>query len=145
MRCIAARTRLCVCVSLGVVLASGFSCYPPLFENKKDQALLDLLFPNGGMWILNQLLNPLCGFSGGERRLFGKTLSVYPFSMVILVLPTSNKNKKPNPIGFGVFAFAWGKVDSNHRRRCQQIYSLSPLATREFPLELVIGVEPTTC
>ena len=27
----------------------------------------------------------------------------------------------------------WGKVDSNHRRHCQQIYSLSPLATREFP------------
>ena len=23
-------------------------------------------------------------------------------------------------------------VDSNHRRRCQQIYSLSPLATREI-------------
>ena len=27
----------------------------------------------------------------------------------------------------------WGKMDSNHRRRSQQIYSLSPLATREFP------------
>ncbi len=26
----------------------------------------------------------------------------------------------------------WRKVDSNHRRQCQQIYSLSPLATREF-------------
>ncbi len=26
----------------------------------------------------------------------------------------------------------WAKVDSNHRRQCQQIYSLSPLATREF-------------
>ena len=24
-------------------------------------------------------------------------------------------------------------MDSNHRRHCQQIYSLSPLATREFP------------
>ena len=32
----------------------------------------------------------------------------------------------------GVFVW-WGKVDSNHRRHCQQIYSLSPLATREFP------------
>ena len=31
------------------------------------------------------------------------------------------------------FLFWWGKVDSNHRRHCQQIYSLSPLATREFP------------
>ena len=27
----------------------------------------------------------------------------------------------------------WGRVDSNHRRHCQQIYSLSPLATREHP------------
>ena len=46
----------------------------------------------------------------------------------------------------------WGKVDSNHRRHCQQIYSLSPLATREFPhidltlwMELVDGLEPPTC
>ena len=29
--------------------------------------------------------------------------------------------------------FWWGKMDSNHRRHCQQIYSLSPLATREIP------------
>ena len=29
--------------------------------------------------------------------------------------------------------FWWGKVDSNHRSYKQQIYSLSPLATREFP------------
>ena len=37
-------------------------------------------------------------------------------------------------------------VDSNHRRRCQQIYSLSPLATREIShMELVNGVEPSTC
>ena len=30
-------------------------------------------------------------------------------------------------------SFWWGRVDSNHRRHCQQIYSLSPLATREHP------------
>ena len=30
-------------------------------------------------------------------------------------------------------AFWWGKVDSNHRSHWQQIYSLPPLATREFP------------
>ena len=45
-------------------------------------------------------------------------------------------------------------VDSNHRRHSQQIYSLSPLATREIPhmklrsgelLELVDGLEPPTC
>ena len=47
--------------------------------------------------------------------------------------------------------FWWVMVDSNHRRHCQQIYSLSPLATREIPqiydirLELVDGFEPPTC
>ena len=42
----------------------------------------------------------------------------------------------------------WEEVDSNHRRRCQQIYSLLPLATREpahMKLELVTGIEPATC
>ena len=41
----------------------------------------------------------------------------------------------------------WGRTDSNHRSESQQIYSLPPLATRELPhlMELVIGVEPTTC
>ena len=50
----------------------------------------------------------------------------------------------------------WRRVDSNHRRRCQQIYSLPPLATRELlhifrlhaeqnRLELVNGIEPSTC
>ena len=44
----------------------------------------------------------------------------------------------------GVF-FWWTGMDSNHRRQCRQIYSLIPLAAREPVLELVIGVEPTTC
>ena len=64
----------------------------------------------------------------------------------------------------------WGKVDSDHRSRRQQIYSLPPLAARDFPqilitaqrtanikrihmqsalsekrLELVKGFEPPTC
>ena len=45
----------------------------------------------------------------------------------------------------------WEMVDSNHRRLSQQIYSLSPLATREIShiqlstLELVDGLEPPTC
>ena len=42
----------------------------------------------------------------------------------------------------------WGEQDSNLRRRRQQIYSLSPLATRVSPrlyLELAVGFEPTTC
>ncbi len=52
------------------------------------------------------------------------------------------------------FLVWWGMVDSNHRRHSQQIYSLSPLATREIPhihflleclLEPVDGLEPPTC
>ena len=43
--------------------------------------------------------------------------------------------------------FWWERVDSDHRSHRQQIYSLPPLATRERShiMELVIGVEPTTC
>ena len=43
------------------------------------------------------------------------------------------------------------EVDSNHRSNLQQIYSLSPLATREsIHMELcsikpMIGLEPITC
>ena len=46
----------------------------------------------------------------------------------------------------------WEKVDSNHRRHSQQIYSLSPLATWVLlhirsvkKVELVDGFEPPTC
>ena len=47
--------------------------------------------------------------------------------------------------------FWWEKMDSNHRSTKQQIYSLPPLATREFShielsrMELVDGLEPPTC
>ena len=43
----------------------------------------------------------------------------------------SRLNQKPRPNGLGLVW--WGMVDSNHRRHSQQIYSLSPLATREIP------------
>ena len=42
--------------------------------------------------------------------------------------PTLSQGLKPLAKGW------WRGVDSNHRRQCQQIYSLSPLATRE-PLQ----------
>ena len=35
----------------------------------------------------------------------------------------------------------WGRTDSNHRSETQQIYSLSPLATRELPRILLRSVE----
>ena len=47
-------------------------------------------------------------------------------------------------------SFWWEKVDSNHRSRRQQIYSLPHLAALEFShiklkMELVDGFEPPTC
>ena len=45
--------------------------------------------------------------------------------------PSPKTQKKTNPKGL-VF-FWWGRTDSNHRSDTQQIYSLSPLATRELP------------
>ena len=53
-----------------------------------------------------------------------------------------------------ICCFWWKGVDSNHRRRCRQIYSLLPLAAREpfrvlsligNRLELATGIEPATC
>jgi hypothetical protein len=41
--------------------------------------------------------------------------------------PTPTLTQGLEPLGKGW----WRGVDSNHRRQCQQIYSLSPLATRE--------------
>ena len=46
--------------------------------------------------------------------------------------------------------FWWAEVDSNHRSRRRQIYSLIHLAALEsahikFFLEPAIGLEPTTC
>ena len=61
--------------------------------------------------------------------------------------PAAWINKNRTFVGRQMFCFCWwGKVDSDHRSQWQQIYSLPPLAAREIPhMELVIGVEPTTC
>ena len=55
-----------------------------------------------------------------------------------------DKNKKPEPVAdrhqVRISLLWWGMVDSNHRRHRQQIYSLSPLATREFPhIQFALG------
>ena len=66
-------------------------------------------------------------------------------SLLCLPIPPYPQHKKyaPTAENEGLYAHStdalkliavrkWAKVDSNHRRQCQQIYSLSPLATREF-------------
>ena len=59
------------------------------------------------------------------------------YSTQVSICNVPNKNKKSEPIPHReevrISLFWWGKVDSNHRSDKQQIYSLSPLATREFP------------
>ena len=44
--------------------------------------------------------------------------------------PKANITEKASP---KTCFFWWRRMDSNHRSRRQQIYSLPPLATREFP------------
>ncbi len=66
--------------------------------------------------------------------------------------PTSFRAAPPRVIG-DLKKIKWAEVDSNHRSKLQQIYSLSPLATREsarFVYEIIykepmIGLEPITC
>ena len=68
------------------------------------------------------------------------------------------KNAKKNTTLCVIFCikvvFWWAEVDSNHRSRRRQIYSLIHLAALEsahiydvalFVVEPVIGLEPTTC
>ena len=91
---------------------------------------------------------------GGENTDRSDEQSVFLTGMVDLPLRGINLDstyphqiKSTNHLTV-IGTFWWGMVDSNHRRRCQQIYSLSPLATREIPhihLELVDGFEPPTC
>ena len=53
---------------------------------------------------------------------------------------SSLTTKKPLSVRIAVISW-WGRTDSNHRSETQQIYSLSPLATRELPLILLRSVE----
>ena len=50
-----------------------------------------------------------------------------------MVFAYINENKHRN-LGIKITVLIWwGRTDSNHRSETQQIYSLSPLATRELP------------
>ena len=75
----------------------------------------------GGRWI-----RPPAGGPGRGENM--------PLACFLTPLPSNpSKHENKDPTALVVSLFWWGKVDSNHRRHCQQIYSLSPLATREFP------------
>ena len=55
------------------------------------------------------------------------------FALVSMAFQLRNAKKYTGYCIIACVPMWWGKVDSNHRRHCQQIYSLSPLATREIP------------
>ena len=76
------------------------------------------------------------------------------YRMKLVILEAARGKLKSQHFCVVILTNWWGWVDSNHRRHSQQIYSLSPLATREHPrihlrpkegLELVDGLEPPTC
>ena len=62
---------------------------------------------------------------------------------VLFLVQHSKENKKPEPFSnrkqVRIFLIWWARVDSNHRSIKQQIYSLSPLATREHALILFLS------
>ena len=55
------------------------------------------------------------------------------FALVSMAFQLRNAKKYTGYCIIACVPMWWGKVDSNHRRHCQQIYSLSHLATLEFP------------
>ena len=89
-------------------------------------------------------------FPSGQR---GQTVNLLAvLSVVQIHLPPPCKKALLSGRQKCVFCW-WEMVDSDHRSETQQIYSLPPLATREishmkstvWTLELVNGVEPSTC
>ena len=59
--------------------------------------------------------------------------------------PTSFQTAPPRVNEPVKYKFKWMEVDSNHRSYKQQIYSLSPLATREsIHIKPISGLEPLT-
>ena len=59
--------------------------------------------------------------------------SFAPSTGAFIVVPEENEKSEPfsNRKQVRIFLVWWARVDSNHRSWKQQIYSLSPLATRE--------------
>ena len=67
-------------------------------------------------------------------------LLVRPWAGNTTLIQLSEENEKSEPFSnrkeVRIFLIWWARVDSNHRSIKQQIYSLSPLATREHALIL---------
>ena len=73
-----------------------------------------------------------CWWGKVDSLFCGKATAVATVPRTVAKSRLSNPQKSKKT-SFRLSNCWWGKVDSNHRRHRQQIYSLSPLATREFP------------
>ena len=67
---------------------------------------------------------------GSEMRRWKQSTELFPRAGFPI---SSSKTKKKRANQMIYSRFWWGRTDSNHRSETQQIYSLSPLATRELP------------
>ena len=97
-----------------------------LSHKKRKHRNFDAFFFGGKRWIrliAERASTCISGASAPKQVVQAQRAArIYPCRYT---LPT----KKTTPHCDVVFW--WEEVDSNHRRRCQQIYSLLPLATRE--------------
>ena len=97
--------------------------------------------PRTALWAVWGMVDSICNYhflSGNDnyrnRPVFALVEAICHRHIAfkrVRISPPPHKTKTP-AVKAGVL-FWWGMVDSNHRRHSQQIYSLSPLATREIP------------
>ena len=87
-----------------------------------EDGFVCIFIPLWGMKI--EVLTP----SSRRQATVPRTVAFWIFESA---LQPSKRTKRP--IQKGLVFLWWGRTDSNHRSETQQIYSLSPLATRELP------------
>ena len=115
------------------------ACFASGFFLVGEDGFVCIFIPLWGMKI--EVLTP----SSRRQATVPRTVAFWIFESA---LQPSKRTKRP--IQKGLVFLWWGRTDSNHRSETQQIYSLSPLATRELPhiqlarMEPVDGLEPPT-
>ena len=113
--------------STGLLLRAAFRIR---LQNKRADIKRCQLFCGGGGRIRFAAAKP--------RRLQQSTGLLPRAAFRIWQLQRKYKKDQSNWIGLSW----WGRTDSNHRSETQQIYSLSPLATRELPHIHLARLEP---
>ena len=113
----------------------GARCVPwrntPALHTDRGHSLWSLYPPPAAL----PSLPSVCTGSGRTDSLFcGKATAVATVPRTVAKSRLSNPSSIQKVQHQQVLDFLWwGRTDSNHRSDTQQIYSLSPLATRELP------------